>query len=137
MGADTERAPLIFRESITIPLVDDIARRALENVAEIAASIASTPEMLEAAIALGTDPTSLEDARRQARNLAYRYLAQGIALVSWAGTVLGAVAGSIRPEVPWLVGVAAVIHGVALEMSRRRLERRLKPPRTIGQIVRP
>jgi hypothetical protein len=137
MDGDPDRSPLVFRESLTVPLVDDIARRALDNVAEIAASIASTPEMLEAAIALGTDPTSLEDARRQARNLANRYLGQGIGLVVWAGAVLGALAGSIPVHLPWLVGVAAVLHGAALEISRRRLERRVKPPRTVSQIVRP
>jgi Flp pilus assembly protein TadB len=58
-----------------------------------------------------------------------------IALVIWAVTVLAASVTVLHGGVPVVLGALAAAHGFLLEVSRHRLERRLRPPASMAEAV--
>jgi len=135
MDADAPRAPGVVRQSITEPATRRVAGELLQSLSDLSPSVALTPELLEATFAIGAQPSQLEEARAQGRYLSLRYLGQLMALVAWAATVLGTSFGAIDGLVPVAVGAAIAVHGISLEISRHRLERRLRPPTSIAEVA--
>ena len=135
MAASPDIAPLVFRNRVTRPVVATVAARLAEVVGELGPKIAFTPEVVDAAYDLGAFPLEFDWDEREARYLSFRYLGQCVALVAWAGIVLGAVAQVLDPLLAVVVGAGAVIHGIGLEVSRRRLEGGLRRRATIGELV--
>lgn len=135
LDGDPGLALLTLRRSVTQPVVQRVVAGVLESLADLASSVVLTPEMVDAAFDLGSFPAQFDDHGRQARYLTFRYLGQVVALVAWAGTVLGAASSVLDPAVPALLGVVAAMHGISLEVSRRRLERRLRPSQSIGKAL--
>jgi hypothetical protein len=53
----------------------------------------------------------------------------------WAGAVLAFASALLDPLLVAVLGGGSVVHGIALEISRRRLESRLRPDPTIGETT--
>lgn len=135
MDGNADLAPLIFRRSVTQPVVGRVAEQLVSEVGTLSSYFALTPEMVDAAFQIGAFPTQFETGSRDGRYLAARYLAQCAGLIAWAATVWASLANVVDPLVPTALTVVVAVHGFALEVSRRRLEQSIRRRVSLGEFV--